>query len=242
MKEDRLYQDTELVQFYDYDNADTEDYQHHSKWIKNAETILDIGCGTGTLAAAMAENGKKVTATDFAAEMLEVARKKSDLVTWIQADARALEIPEKFDLIILSGHAFQVFLTDTDREQLFQVIRNHLNDKGIFIFDSRNPLVEDWKTWTKEESTRFFIHPHHGTVKAWNTWEGNNISLTYHTFYETESTGKQWQASSIISFPTKEKIISILEKKGLRVHKVYGDWQLNDFQQDSEEMIFIGGL
>ncbi|WP_160139556.1 class I SAM-dependent DNA methyltransferase [Chryseobacterium sp. c4a] len=240
--EDRLYQDTELVQFYDYDNPGTEDYKRYSRWIKKAESILDIGCGTGTLAVTMVQKGKKVTATDFAKEMLEAARKKSDKVTWIQADARLLNIPEKFDLIILTGHAFQVFLTDEDRENVFQTIKNHLNDEGIFVFDSRNPLVKDWKTWTEKESTRFFTHPQHGTIKAWNAWEGNSTTLTYHTFYESKAKGKLWQANSVISFPTKENISYLLEKVGLKIKTVYGDWEFNTYHPDSEEMIFVGSI
>ena len=47
--------------------------------------------------------------------MFKEASKKSDHVIWKQADIRTIKLDEKFDFILLSGHAFQVFLTDEDR-------------------------------------------------------------------------------------------------------------------------------
>ncbi|WP_407489466.1 methyltransferase domain-containing protein [Elizabethkingia anophelis] len=52
---DRLYQDIDLVQFYDYDNPWTESFDHFVRWSKEAHNILDLGCGTGTLTIELAK-------------------------------------------------------------------------------------------------------------------------------------------------------------------------------------------
>jgi demethylmenaquinone methyltransferase/2-methoxy-6-polyprenyl-1,4-benzoquinol methylase len=53
--------------------------------------VLDVCCGTGDLALADERAGGRVTAVDFAPRMLERARRKSDRVDWVLADA--LELP-----------------------------------------------------------------------------------------------------------------------------------------------------
>ena len=56
----------------------------------NAPSIMDIGTGTGTLAAAFAAQGAKVTGVDISRGMLEQARKKhGHRVHFIQAPAHA---------------------------------------------------------------------------------------------------------------------------------------------------------
>lgn len=72
---------------------------------KDKCTILDVGCGTGTLALALAENGHQVTGTDFAPKMVAEAKIKAKAlgqnVTFDVQDATAPTFaPQSFDAII----------------------------------------------------------------------------------------------------------------------------------------------
>ncbi|MBX3074382.1 class I SAM-dependent methyltransferase [Candidatus Obscuribacterales bacterium] len=79
-----------------------------------SRVILDLGCGTGLLCNAYAERGHHVTGADPSNAMLEVARKKpfGSAIEWIQASAQSFRSSKRFDLIIMTGHAFQVLLED----------------------------------------------------------------------------------------------------------------------------------
>jgi len=58
------------------------------------DAALDVCCGTGDLAIALRRAvgpSGRVTGLDFSPQMLEVARRKSDQVEWVQGDA--LELP-----------------------------------------------------------------------------------------------------------------------------------------------------
>ena len=55
------------------------------------DRVLDSCCGTGDLALADLRFGGRVTGVDFSDAMLERARRKSDAIEWIQADA--LDLP-----------------------------------------------------------------------------------------------------------------------------------------------------
>jgi SAM-dependent methyltransferase len=48
-------------------------------------TLVDLGCGTGLLAAAAASEARRVVGVDVSPAMLEVARSRSDAVEWVEA-------------------------------------------------------------------------------------------------------------------------------------------------------------
>lgn len=121
------------------------------------------------------------------------------------------------------------------------IVENHLKDNGTFVFNSRNPLVQEWTAWGEKESTRYFKHPTYGIIKSWNDREAKDEIITYQTFYQVLHTDKEWVASSQISFTKKEEIYSLLDQAGLSNEQLYGDWQLNTYTDNSDEMIFVGG-
>ncbi|MBD2800510.1 class I SAM-dependent methyltransferase [Xenorhabdus sp. M] len=246
---DQLYQDSQLAQFYDFDHEWTPAHDYYVKLAESARTILDLGCGTGILTNKIAQvyPGKVIFGCDIAAPMLDIAKSKpaGSQITWIQSDAIQLELNKKFDLIILSGHVFQVFLTHQARVAVLQRIYEHLEEGGIVIFDSRNPLAKEWLTWTPKESEREFSHPALGTVLAWNDFSIHNDIVTYGTYYrplnpERVSSNKQeYQAFSAITFPGFADIQQALTSAKLIATDVLGSWQGEVYDEQSEEMIFI---
>jgi SAM-dependent methyltransferase len=48
-------------------------------------TLVDLGCGTGLLAAAAADEAGRVVGVDVSPAMLEVARRRSGAVEWVEA-------------------------------------------------------------------------------------------------------------------------------------------------------------
>ncbi len=109
--------------------------------------ILELGCGTGRVAVAMARHGFEVTGLEVVPGMLAQARRKSaDLpVRWVEADARDFDLGRQFRLVFLTGNTFQAFLTNADQEALLQNARRHLHDDGLLAFETRNPR---WATAT----------------------------------------------------------------------------------------------
>ena len=122
--EDRLYRDPQLADFYDLENHWGHDDDYCQKLAANASSVLDLGCGTGRLATALATNGCAVVGVDPATAMLNVARSKpsGNLVSWIEGDAREVRLGRRFDLVLLTGHAFQVFLSSADQRAVLNTI------------------------------------------------------------------------------------------------------------------------
>ena len=214
---------------------------------RNARSILDLGCGTGAFAARVAP-GRHVVGADPAGAMLDIARHRpgGEAVERLEADALVLRLEERFDLVLLTGHAFQAFLSDGDQRAVPETIDRHLADGGCFIFDSRNPAVEAWREWTPELSRRAFEHPELGQIEAWNDAvldETSGVVTLGHTIEKrTADSGQHFSAESHIRFTPKHKLAALISQTGLVVDRWLGDWQGGPSPTDAPEIIPVGHL
>jgi SAM-dependent methyltransferase len=246
--QDRLFEDPELVQFYDAENGWGEDTRFCLTLAESARSVLDLGCGTGLLAAALGP-GREVWGVDPAGAMLEAARRRDggSAVTWVEADGRSVRLGRRFDLVVLTGHAFQCFLTDDDQQALCNTIAAHLKPEGRFIFDSRNPAREEWRDWVPERSRRVFELRGLGRISAGNDvrFDADHDVVSYDTVYRAldEAHGKrQWMSTSRIRFATKSDIQQRIFDAGLSVERWLGDWQGTDWTPAAAEIIPLGRL
>jgi SAM-dependent methyltransferase len=243
LDDDRLYADPQLTDFYDLENGWAPDTEYCRALAQDARRVLDLGCGTGLLAAALAD-GRDVMGVDPARAMLDVARARQggDRVTWVEADARSFRSDRRFDLIVMTGHAFQCLLTDDDQRALLATIAHHLAPQGRFIFDSRNPALEEWREWGPAESLRDIMHPRFGATEAWNDVEQDPATgiVTYQTFYRIKSSGQILSAASRIRFAPQDVIARHIEEAGLVVDQWLGDWQGGAGHEQAKEIIPIG--
>lgn len=243
--DDRLYQDPDLARFYDLDNRWGPDLDYCVRLATDARSVLDLGCGTGQLAANLAET-RGVVGVDPATAMLDIARSRpgGERVTWIEADARSVRLGRRFDLVVLTGHAFQVFLTKEDQDAVLSTIAAHLAPGGRFVFDTRNPAAEAWHGWSPEQSRRRLEDPELGPVEAWNDAVHDAASgiVTYRTHYRIEGSGRHVSAASRIRFTAREPLAAMLTAAGLAVEEWLGDWRGGTFRPTSREIIPLGRL
>jgi SAM-dependent methyltransferase len=241
---DRLYGDPDLAQFYDSENGWAEDLDYCRALAEGCISVLDLGCGTGLFAASLAERtGRTIVGVDPAAAMLDIAAKRpgGERVQWIEDDARTVRLDRRFDLVVLTGHAFQVFLADEDRAAVLRTVAAHLAPAGRFIFDSRNPEFRQWRAWTPANSQRHIEHPEIGRVLVWNdaSRDPDTGIVTYGTFYKLAN-GRLYSSQSRIAFPSQERIAALIHDAGLTAERWLGDWSGTPFSSMSSEIIPIG--
>ena len=143
---DNHYENPKLAEIYDLDSPWSVDREFYLLLAgPPPQRILDLGCGTGLLCNAYAAKGHHVTGVDPARAMLEIGRRKpfGNQIAWIQSFAQSFQSDDLFDLIIMTGHAFQTLLTDADVLAAFATMRKHLHPGGCVAFESRNPAI-DW--------------------------------------------------------------------------------------------------
>jgi SAM-dependent methyltransferase len=108
-----------------------------------ASLVLDVGCGTGSLAILLAGSGHTVVGVDPAEASLKVAKLKDQAgrIRWIHGDATALPALDA-DLATMTGNVAQVFLTDNDWAQTLQGIHTALRPNGYLVFATRRPRTQ----------------------------------------------------------------------------------------------------
>src|SRR5215831_12694670 len=140
------YHDPQIAEIYETANPLAEDADFYLLLAGQKPcSVLDLGCGTGTLCCAFADRGHRVTGVDPAAVMLAVARSKphAERVEWVESSGQAYRSERRFDLIVMTGHAFQVLLTDADAVAILETMRRHLKRDSTLAFETRNPRI-DW--------------------------------------------------------------------------------------------------
>ncbi len=114
------------------------------------ERVLDLACGTGTMAIALAHEGYQVVAVDRSAAMLREAERKAQQdgvqVFFLKQDMRELSLPEPVDLVTCFFDSINYLLSYQDLVRTFQRIAKVLTSEGLFVFDMNTPagLASNW--------------------------------------------------------------------------------------------------
>jgi len=205
--------------------------------------ILDIGCGTGRLAVEFAQRGHQVTGVDPAAGMLAVARVRpgGTAVTWIDGDVTAVPAAEKFDLVIMSGNVFQVFLRDEDIRKTLSAIAALLSPQGRLAFETRNPLVREWESWIPAETAVSLNVSGAGKVDVHYDVTGVEYRIVSYETHFRFADGETVVARSALRFSGYDEVLGFLRDAGLALRSIHGDWDMSDFTEDSPEIIVIAG-
>lgn len=237
---DRLFADPDLAVLYDlfspWDGRG--DFTFYLPLVMSAEAVLDVGCGTGALLHRAREEGHqgRLCGIDPALGMLEQARKRSD-IEWVLGDLASASWEREFDLAVMSGHAFQVFVEDSELRSALAAIRSALTEDGQFAFETRNPLVRAWERWTPEnaiDNTGAVVRMEYEVEKP---VEGNIVRFS-HTF--TSPTWRKPQVShSTLRFLDVNSLSSFLAGAGLAIEEQFGDWDRSPLTDTSPEIITI---
>jgi SAM-dependent methyltransferase len=105
--------------------------------IASGTRVLEVGCGPGRAAAALAErHGADVTAVDASPEMLGAARTLVPAsVELVQAEAEALPFDDRAFDVAFSSFAVHLF----DRPRAFAEIRRVLRPGGVYWIKTSDP-------------------------------------------------------------------------------------------------------
>lgn len=237
---DEHYINPRLAAVYDISSGWSEDRQFYLELADETPIdILDFGCGTGLIANAYAAKGHRVTGADPAPAMLDVARKSTlgSKIEWVEATAQNFQSEKQFDLIIMTGHAFQVLTEPLDVATALANVATLLKSNGRFVFETRNRAI-DWVTrWTHNKR----LDTPYGVLDI-------RRIVTRHTderiWFEThyQFTDGSFVSPSELRFWTDSEVRALAGAAGLDIQHFYGDWHRNPFNAEtSEEQIYVLG-
>lgn len=106
--------------------------------VKNG-LVLDLGCGTGSLTQILAKSGYDMIGIDNSEDMLEIAMEKkyeSNLdILYLLQDMREFELYGTVKAVVSICDSLNYILSEEELIDVFKLVNNYLDPKGIFIFD-----------------------------------------------------------------------------------------------------------
>jgi SAM-dependent methyltransferase len=235
------YADPRLAVLYDQLNPWGRSDDFYLGLVMSARAVLDVGCGTGRLLRRAREAGHagRLVGLDPAAAMLDQARARAD-VDWILGDLGTVSFEREFDLVIMTGHVFQVFLADDDIAAALAAVRAALADGGRYAFETLNPLLRPWEQWTGSAEV---IAPDGAVVTAANTdprLVGSQVVEVVGRF-SSPRWAREVLCPSSFRFVEVEALDALLSRAGLAVVERFGRWDRRPFTRQLPEIITIAG-
>lgn len=206
--------------------------------------ILDVPCGIGRRALALAEEGFHVTAIDPNEIGIEAVRSRvPDAVAphLRFASVKKAELPglspdERFDAILCLDHALGRDSKDEDIAFLAR-LRDHAGSEGILIVDllyrdffSVRPRSFSFHVLGPVEQHEFrSFDPMSGVLElTWKVYERSG----QHLRHRMDSTVK-------IQLLTPHEVRAILEAAGWRVESAFGGWEREPVSAERRKLILI---
>ena len=203
--------------------------------------ILEVGCGTGRVAASLAADGHEVVGVDLSAPMLRLAERKraalsadvAGRLSFHRADLATLDLGRDFALIVTPGRVFQFMLTSAAQREALTALRTHLRPNGRLVLDLFDPRL-DLVIRTGEGTTqrRELIHPTTGNRVTWEVGgqrpdPARQLIIEDWTFSEIDAAGAVLRTATeqlTLRWTLRSEMRFLFELVGFEVVADYGDF------------------
>jgi ubiquinone/menaquinone biosynthesis C-methylase UbiE len=247
-----------IAEYYDAENAHHEMLRRDVPFLlrhlpRRRQSVLELATGTGRAAIPLVQAGHRVVGVDYAQDMLEIASRKRDAVgiperdlSFVCADVLRLNLRRKFDWVVLLFNTFLAFQTLKDQAALLQGVVRHLKPRGKFWLDIFQPnleLIAQPKS-KNLDSVLFHLPELNRTVFRSTSVERDPATqiqkVTFHyRWIDNRGREHRQRVDFALTFVFPRELQLLLERNGLVIEKLYGDYDGSELNADSPRMIAL---
>ena len=244
----------DLADLYDLDfGGFTADLPMYENFARRCELpVLEIGVGTGRVALQLARAGFVVWGIDSSPAMLERARSKADdslasRLHLVQADMRDFDLSQQFDLALCPAGGFQHLLTTDDQVSCLASVRRHLAPGGLFVADLRSLTAIDWAAsrtpatleWSRTDPATSDTVTKLVSVRLDGACQVLRQTHVYDRMTPTGTLVERRITEFDLRLVGRYEMEHLLERPGLELVQLYGDYDLGPYAADSENMLVV---
>lgn len=119
------------------------DVDFYRRICRGGARVLELGCGSGRIACALAAAGCRVVGLDHHPGMLRAAARRAaglepetaDRLCWIEADMAAFALERRFDRVLIPYNGLYCLLDDAAVSACLRAAREHLAPGGRLVLD-----------------------------------------------------------------------------------------------------------
>lgn len=234
------YDNDLLAALYDFDNPPGADHDYFRNFVAEhgSTTVVDYGCGTGSLTVTLATQERQVIGIDPAAAMLNVAQNRTgaESVTWLQGQNERLAALT-FDTLLMTGNV-AMHLIGPEWPETLNAIYSSLEPGGKIAFESRNPAAQEWQHWNHPKTTR--DTPGGPITETTTTSPPDAHGIVHmHCSNHFSKQNLSVDVDVALQFRSLTQIQEDLQKSGLTVDSVWSTWDKQDFTDSPDQPLMI---
>ncbi|MFC1402924.1 MULTISPECIES: class I SAM-dependent methyltransferase [Streptacidiphilus] len=246
-----MFSDADAAALYDLLNPwDPERFPSDAFYdglVRDADAVLDVGCGTGAMLHRARESGHtgRLVGIDPDRAALDRARRRSD-VEWVLGVAADAAWDGEFDLATMVSHAFQCLVGDDELRASLAAVRTALRDGGRFAFETRHPQARAWESWETDPAAPVddaddIVDPSGRVLRSSHHVEsvvGDVVTFTETTTDKEHGTVLRVDRTSLrfLDVPT---LADFLAEAGFAIEAQYGDWHRGPLTGTSREIVTV---
>lgn len=234
--------------FYDLDLEGVEDdvTMYREIATRHGGAVLELGCGTGRVALALAQAGLTVVGVDYSGAMLDVARDEAEglPLTLIEADMRDVSLDQKFASVLIPLGGLQHMETATEVADVFATVARHLESDGLAIVDIEAPQPDDLTPGPRPLIAHWTRPWRGGSVTKLVAVEGRPSEcrriVTFH--YDVQpAEGPLHRVSHEFNLRviTSGELELAARLAGLEMTALYGDYELSPFEDGDLRQVAV---
>ena len=214
--------------------------------VSGDSSVLELGCGTGTVTRMLAKEGYDCVGLDMSEDMLSIASEKTfeegSQVIYTCQDMRDFEVPYEVDGMISIGDSMNYITSVPDLESVFACVSENLKKGGVFIFDLKtihffkDILADNTYAENREDSAFIWDNYYDADEKI------NEYDLTLFIKEQSEDEDdiyKKFEETHFQRCYEISELKELLEQSGLVFDAVYDAYTDDQVKCDSEKVTVI---